>query len=60
MLAACFRKNSLQLVSTHFGAGSIPASLRILQTVLAASLIPSPTSSPCIRLYPQQRKAERS
>jgi hypothetical protein len=49
MLAACWRRNSVQLVSRRFGAGSMPASLRIVQTVLAASLIPRPISSPWIR-----------
>jgi hypothetical protein len=34
------------LVCIRFGAGSIPSSLRIVQTVLAASFTPSPTSSP--------------
>src|ERR671934_1714062 len=46
-------QNSVQLMSCRFGAGSIPSSLRIVQTVLAASLMPSPTSSPWIRRYPQ-------
>ena len=46
MLAACRRRNSAQLESSWRGAGSIPASRRIAQTVLAASEIPSPTSSP--------------
>src|SRR6266567_2818695 len=53
MLAACWRRNSAQLASSRIGDGSIPASLRIVQTVLAASLIPSQTSSPWIRRYPQ-------
>jgi hypothetical protein len=55
MLAACARRNSAQLVSSRFGAGSIPASFRIAQTVLAASLTPSPTSSPWTRRYPPIR-----
>ena len=42
MLATSRRRNSDQLVSSRIGAGSTPASLRIAQTVLAASLIPSP------------------
>jgi hypothetical protein len=46
MLAACWRRNSVQLASTRFGAGSISAFLRIVQTVLAASLMPSVASSP--------------
>ena len=49
MLAARARRKSAQLGSSRFGVGSIPASFRIAQTVLAASLIPSPTSSPWIR-----------
>src|SRR6266542_3524076 len=53
MLAACARKNTGQLCSSRLGAGSIPAPFRIDQTVLAASLIPSPTSSPWMRRYPQ-------
>src|SRR4051812_17560293 len=46
-------KKSAQLGSSRLGAGSIRASFRILQTVLAASLTPSPTSSPWTRRYPQ-------
>jgi hypothetical protein len=42
-----------RVASDRFGAGSIPSSRRIVQTVLAASLIPSPTNSPWIRRYPQ-------
>ena len=53
MLAACARKNAGQLCSSRLGAGWIPAPFRIDQTVLAASLIPSPTSSPWMRRYPQ-------
>ena len=34
--------DSAQVISRRFGAGSTPASLRIVQTVLAASLIPRP------------------
>jgi hypothetical protein len=37
MLAACRRRNSLQFCSSRLGAGSIPASFRIVQTVLAAA-----------------------
>jgi hypothetical protein len=36
MLAACERRNSPQLDSSRRGAGSTPASRRIVQTVLAA------------------------
>jgi hypothetical protein len=53
MPAACRRRNSDQLVSSRLGAGSIPASRTIVQTVLAAILMPSPTSSPSMRRYPQ-------
>jgi hypothetical protein len=35
MLAACARRSSAQLVSSRFGAGSIPSSRRIVQTVIA-------------------------
>src|SRR5436190_16303088 len=48
-------KNSAQFCSSRLGAGSIRASFRIVQTVLAASWTPSPTSSPWIRRYPQPR-----
>jgi hypothetical protein len=41
MLAACRRRNSLQLESSRRGAGSIPASRRIVQTVLAAIAAPA-------------------
>src|SRR5262245_61361863 len=46
MLPACWRRNSAQLVSKRLGAGSMPASLRIAQTVLAPILTPSPTTHP--------------
>src|SRR5262245_19809038 len=52
MLAACARRNAVQVCWSRLGAGSIPASLRIVQTVLAASLLPSPTSSPWIGEIP--------
>jgi hypothetical protein len=52
MLPACWRRNSDLFASSRFGAGSIPASFKIVQAVLAASLMPSPTSSPWIRRYP--------
>jgi hypothetical protein len=51
MLAACVRRNAVQLCSSRLGAGLIPASFSIDETVLAASVIPSPTSSPWIRRY---------
>jgi hypothetical protein len=38
MLAACAHKNSAQLVSRRFGAGSIPASRGIVETVLRSEL----------------------
>jgi hypothetical protein len=49
MLAACARRNSAQFASYRLGAGSISASLRIVQTVLAASFTPSPASWPWMR-----------
>ena len=53
MLPACRRRNSAQLDSRRRGAGSTPWRRRISHTVLAASEIPSPSSSPWIRRYPQ-------
>ncbi len=52
--------NSAQLASSRIGAGSIPASLRIVQTVLAAIVMPSPTSSPWIRRYPNPGSRARA
>ena len=43
---ACDRKNSGQPGPSRRGAGSIPALLRICHTVDAATVIPSPASSP--------------
>src|ERR687887_2682031 len=51
--AACWRKNSRQLTLARLGAGSMPWRRSTFQTLLADSEIPSPTSSPWIRLYPQ-------
>jgi len=47
--SACERRKSVQVVAALFGAGSIPASRRICQTVEAATLIPRVSSSPCTR-----------
>jgi hypothetical protein len=49
----CARRNCDQLSSARRGAGSIPRRRRIAQIVLGASAIPSPTSSPWMRRYPQ-------
>ena len=43
---ACDRKNSGQPGPSRRGAGSIPALLRICHTVDAATVMPSPASSP--------------
>jgi hypothetical protein len=43
------RRNSVQPGPSRRGAGSIPALLRICQTVDGATLMPSPASSPWIR-----------
>ena len=40
------------MVELRSGAGSIPASCRISQTVEAATFTPSTSSSPCTRRYP--------
>jgi hypothetical protein len=42
MLAACARRNSAQFASCRLGAGSISASLKIVQTVLAGQLHTEP------------------
>jgi len=52
MASACERRNVAQVSAVRSGAGSIPAALRISQTVDAATLIPSVSSSPWILLYP--------
>ena len=46
-------RNSRQLTLARLGAGSMPWRWRTLQTLLADSWIPSATSSPWMRLYPQ-------
>ena len=50
--AAWERRNSVQVTSDRFGAGSMPLSLRICHTVEDAILCPRPTSSPCMRRWP--------
>ena len=47
--AACARRNDVQDCDARPGAGSIPACLRIDQTVDAAMVMPSRASSPWIR-----------
>jgi len=47
--AACERSSCDHVVDVRVGAGSMPASLRICQTVDAPMVWPSPTSSPWIR-----------
>ena len=46
MPCACDRKNSGQPGPSRRGAGSIPALFRICHTVDAATVMPSPASSP--------------
>ncbi len=43
------RRNAAQVVADLSGAGSMPASWRIAQTVEAATLIPRVSSSPWMR-----------
>jgi hypothetical protein len=45
------RRKSAHVAEPRSGAGSIPASCRISQTVEAATFIPSTSSSPCTRRY---------
>jgi hypothetical protein len=47
------RRNSAQPGPSRRGAGSIPAPLRICQTVAGATAMPSPASSPWIRRQPR-------
>jgi hypothetical protein len=47
--SACERRKSAHVVEARSGAGSIPACLRISQTVEGATLMPSVVSSPWIR-----------
>lgn len=54
MASAWERRNAAQLCEVRSGAGSIPASLRISHTVEEATLIPSTSSSPWMRRYPQE------
>ncbi|MET8049729.1 hypothetical protein ABZU75_19235 [Streptosporangium sp. NPDC005286] len=51
--SACERRKSAHVLDARSGAGSTPSCLRISQTVDGATLIPSVTSSPCTRRYPQ-------
>lgn len=48
------RRNAAQVCDVRWGAGSMPASLRISQTVEAATLMPNTSSSPWILRYPQE------
>jgi hypothetical protein len=56
------RRNAAQVVEVRSGAGSMPASLRISQTVDAATLTPRTSNSPWMRRYPQPlfSRAKRS
>jgi hypothetical protein len=57
--AACWRRNCLQLTLARLGAGSMPSRWRMFQTLLGDSEMPSPTSSPWIRWYPQVSRVLR-
>jgi hypothetical protein len=46
---ACAQRKSAQVVEVRWGAGPIPASRRISQTVEAATLMPRTSSSPWMR-----------
>ncbi|GAA0920638.1 hypothetical protein Vau01_115600 [Virgisporangium aurantiacum] len=55
MIASAWpRRNVAHVVAVRSGAGSVPASLRISQTVDAATRIPRVRSSPWMRLYPHE------
>ncbi len=62
LLALDFTGNSAQPGPSRRGAGPIPASLRICQTVDGATVMPSAASSPWIRRYPHDSfsRASRS
>ncbi len=62
MASAWERRNPAQLSAVRSGAGSMPASLSISQTVDAATLIPRTSSSPWMRRYPHElfSRARRS
>jgi hypothetical protein len=49
MASAWERRNGAQVCDVRWGAGSMPACLRISHTVDAATLIPSTSSSPWMR-----------
>src|SRR5664280_1596975 len=52
--AACDRRNWVQVGPVRRGAGFRPDRSRIVRTVVAEILIPSFSSSPRIRWYPQR------
>jgi hypothetical protein len=56
------RRNTAQPGPSRRGAGSMPAFLRICQTVDGATVMPSPASSPWMRRYPHDSfsRASRS
>jgi hypothetical protein len=54
MVSACERRNVAQLSEVRLGAGSMPASWRISQTVEATTVTPRTRSSPWMRRYPQE------
>ena len=53
MLAACARKKARHVERVRRGAGWTPASSSTLRTEVAETAMPTPVSSPTIRLYPQ-------
>jgi hypothetical protein len=62
MASAWERRNAGQVWLLRSVAGSMPASLRISQTVDAATVIPRMSSSPWMRRYPHElfSRARRS
>lgn len=46
-------KKSARLLELRSGAGPMPTSFKISQTVELTTFTPSTSSSPCRRLYPQ-------
>jgi hypothetical protein len=62
MASAWEGRNAAQLSQVRSGAGSMPASFRIAQTVDAATLMPRTSSSPWMRRYPHElfSRARRS
>ena len=62
MACAWLRRNVAQLSEVRCGVGSVPALVRICQTVDAATLMPRTSSSPWMRRCPHElfSRARRS